>query len=168
MILFVDTTALTLTADGVTTPCIIGRTGAIDAAAKREGDGHTPRGRFALRQALLRPDRGFGLPVSPLPWRWLERDDGWSDDPADAAYNTAVRLPHPFSAEQLWRGDGLYDVIVPLGYNDAPPVAGRGSAIFLHCTDAAHPVTAGCVAVHREALLALLPWLTPNDWIDIA
>ncbi len=115
MILRVDTAALTLTADGVTTPCRIGRTGSIAAADKREGDGHTPRGRFALRQALLRPDRGIAAPVTGLPWRWLARDDGWSDDPADPAYNTLVRHPHPFSAEHLWRDDGLYDVIVAAG-----------------------------------------------------
>ncbi len=168
MILSVDSRTLTLTADGVRTACRLGRTGPIDAAGKREGDGHTPRGRFALREALIRPDRGLGLPVSPLPWRWLTRDDGWSDDPQDPAYNTAVRLPHPFSAERMWRDDGLYDIVIPLGYNDDPPVPGLGSAIFLHCTAPGHPVTAGCVAIEREALLALLPWLTPNDAIDIA
>ena len=167
MILRVDTAALTLTADGVATPCLIGRTGAIAAAAKREGDGHTPRGKFALRAALLRPDRGLVAPVTTLPWRWLAPDDGWSDDPADPVYNTAVRHPHPFSAEHLWRDDGLYDIIVPLGYNDDPPAPGRGSAVFLHCTTPGHPTTAGCVAIDREALLALLPWLTSNDWIDI-
>lgn len=167
MRLTVDTAALTLTADGVTTPCIIGRTGPIAAAAKREGDGHTPRGSFALRQALLRPDRGIAMPATVLPWRWLDPADGWSDDPADPAYNTLIRHPHAFSAEHLWRDDGLYDVIVPLGYSDAPPIAGRGSAIFLHCTAPGHATTAGCVAIDREALLALLPWLTPDDRIDI-
>ena len=167
MNLHVDTAALTLTADGVSTPCIIGRTGAIAAADKREGDGRTPRGRFALREVLLRPDRGLAVPATALPWRWLAPADGWSDDPTDPAYNTAVRHPHPFSAEHLWRDDGLYDVLIPLGYNDVAPVAGRGSAIFLHCTDAGQPVTAGCVAVQRDALLALLPWLRPNDWIEI-
>lgn len=168
MNLQVDCTALTLTADGVTTPCRIGRTGPIAAAAKREGDGHTPRGAFALREILLRPDRGLAPPATALSWRWLDPADGWSDDPADPAYNTLVTHPHRFSAEHLWRDDGLYDVILPLGYNDAPPVPGLGSAIFLHCTAPGHPATAGCVAVDREALLALLPWLTPADRITIA
>ncbi len=172
MILRVDTAALTLTADGVTTPCRIGRSGPVAADAKREGDGHTPLGRWALREVLLRPDRGLAVPVprkaGALPWRWLTPDDGWSDDPADPAYNRPVKHPHAFSAEQLWRDDGLYDVIIPLGYNDDPPVPHRGSAIFLHCTAPAHPVTAGCVAVDRDALLILLPFLGPDDWIDIA
>ncbi len=167
MILVVDTAARTLSADGAVAPCRIGRAGAVAAGAKREGDGCTPLGSFALREVLLRPDRGLDPPVTALPWRWLARDDGWSDDPADPAYNRPVRHPHAFSAEQLWRDDGLYDVIVPLGYNDAPPVPGRGSAIFLHCTDPAHPVTAGCVAIDREALLALLPLLGPTDRLEI-
>ena len=153
-------------ADGVTTPCLIGRNGSVAATAKHEGDGRTPLGRWALRSALLRPDRVAPL-VSLLPWRWLHRDDGWSDDPADPAYNTAVRHPHVFSAEHLWRDDGLYDLIVVLGYNDAPPVPGRGSAIFLHCIAAGHPATAGCVAIERNALEALLPHLAATDSIDI-
>ncbi len=168
MILTVDTAALTLTADGVTTPCRIGRTGGIAADAKREGDGHTPLGNFALREVLLRPDRGLAAPETALPWRWLDPADGWSDDPADPAYNTRVRHPHGFSAEHLWRDDGLYDVIVPIGWNDAPVVPGRGSAIFLHCTAPGHPVTAGCVAVDRDALVALLPFLDAGARIDIA
>lgn len=166
MILMVDTKMLTLTADGVTTPCTIGRSGATAAADKREGDGRTPRGRWAIRSALLRPDR-VSPPMTALPWRWLDPADGWSDDPKDPAYNTRVRHPHAFSAEHLWRDDGLYDLIVELGYNDAPAVPGKGSAIFLHCMIAGRP-TAGCVAIDREALEALLPHLAPGDAINIA
>ena len=103
MILHVDTIAHTLTAAGIAVPCVIGRAGAVAAAAKREGAGATPRGRFALRAALVRPDRGLAAPATPLPWRWLAPADGWSDDPADPAYNTAVIHPHPYSAERLWR-----------------------------------------------------------------
>lgn len=166
MILMVDTKMLTLTADGVTTPCTIGRSGATAAADKREGDGCTPRGRWAIRSALLRPDR-VSPPMTALPWRWLDPADGWSDDPKDPAYNTRVRHPHAFSAEHLWRDDGLYDLIVELGYNDAPAVPGKGSAIFLHCMIAGRP-TAGCVAIDREALEALLPHFAPGDAINIA
>jgi len=167
VILHVDTASLTLTADGVTTPCLIGRAGPIAADRKREGDGHTPLGTFALRRVLLRPDRGLGVPSGGLRWRWLTPADGWSDDPADPAYNREVPHPHTFSAERLWRDDGQYDVIVPVGFNDAPSAPGRGSAIFLHCTAAGHPATAGCVAVAREALVALLPFLTQDSRIAI-
>ena len=166
MILTVDTAALTFAADGVTTQCAIGRHGATPAADKREGDGRTPAGRFALRSALLRPDR-VARPETALPWRWLDPADGWSDDPADPAYNTLVRHPRALSAEHLWRNDGLYDIIVTLGHNDAPPVPGMGSAIFLHCASPDFGPTDGCVAIAREALEALLPHLSTADWIAI-
>ncbi len=141
--------------------CAIGRSGAIAAADKREGDGATPLGEWPIRGVLLRPDRGIAPPAR-LPWRWLRPDDGWSDDPRDPAYNRPVRHPHPFSAERLWREDGLYDAIVWLGHNGDPPVAGRGSAIFLHLL-ADKDFTEGCVAVSREAMAALLAKLAPGD-----
>ncbi|MDO6416020.1 L,D-transpeptidase family protein [Sphingomonas sp. BIUV-7] len=145
--------------------CSIGRGGTIAAADKSEGDGATPLGDWPIRGVLLRPDRVAPLSLA-LPWRWLRRDDGWSDDSADPAYNRPIRHPHPYSAERLWRDDGLYDAIVILGHNDAPAVAGAGSAIFLHCwRDGA--TTEGCVAIARDALLTLLPALRPGDLLRI-
>ena len=84
----------------------------------------------------------------------------------DPAYNRPVRHPHGFSAEHLWRQDGLYDVVIVLGHNDAPPVPKLGSAIFLHCWRDGAP-TEGCVAMAREDLLALLVELAPGDRITI-
>jgi L,D-peptidoglycan transpeptidase YkuD (ErfK/YbiS/YcfS/YnhG family) len=77
-----------------------------------------------------------------------------------------VRHPHRFSAERLWRDDGAYDAVVVLGYNDVVPRPGAGSAIFLHCTDFARP-TEGCVAIAREALIALLSRIDPGQAIEI-
>ena len=153
---------------GQTYDCALGRNGA--AADKREGDGATPFGRFALREIRYRADR-LTLPATSLRATPIGPGDGWCDDPTDAAYNCAVALPHRASAEHMWRDDGLYDLLVILGHNDAPPVAGRGSAIFLHCasTDADGGLgpTEGCVALPRDTLLALAPRLTPEMMIDI-
>ena len=151
----VDSAARTVRLGDDTVACAIGRGGACSAADKREGDGCTPLGRWPIRAALLRPDRGLAPPAQ-LPWRWLQADDGWSDDPRDPAYNRPVRHPHGFSAERLWREDALYDAIVVLGHNDAPPVPGAGSAIFLHLRGCAEggDATEGCVAMVR--LLARL------------
>ena len=165
MILRVDTAALLFHAGDDVLPCLIGRGGACLAEAKREGDGCTPIGRWPLRGALVRHDRVSPLAL-PLPWRRIDPADGWSDDPADPAYNRPVTHPHRFSAERLWREDGAYDVIIPLGYNDAPPHVGAGSAIFLHCTDFIRP-TEGCIAVARDALIALLPRLSTADAVEI-
>ncbi|WP_062732458.1 L,D-transpeptidase family protein [Sphingobium abikonense] len=144
--------------------CTIGRGGACVAADKREGDGCTPIGRWPLRGVLLRLGRVTAGNIH-LPWRWVRADDGWSDDGADLAYNRPVRLPRAFSAESLIRSDDAYDVIVVLGHNDAPPVAGQGSAIFFHLSEG-RP-TAGCVAVERADMLRLLPLLRPGDVMDI-
>ncbi len=165
MIVAVDTATRILRAGEITVPCSIGRSGAVAAEAKREGDGATPLGTWPVRALLLRPDR-VGRPEARLPWRWLRPGDGWSDGVDDPVYNRPVRHPHPYSAEALWRDDGLYDVIVVLGHNDSPPLAGAGSAIFLHCWNEAKP-TEGCVAIERGALLALLGRLGPGDVLEI-
>lgn len=166
MNLHVDAAAHALYANDRIIACGIGRPGALPAADKREGDGATPLGRWPIRAVLLRPDR-VAAPSTALPWRWLRSDDGWSDDPVDPAYNRPVRHPHGHSAERLWREDELYDVIVVLGHNDAPPQPGRGSAIFLHCWREGAP-TEGCVAIEKRELLALLPRLRRGDLVEIA
>ncbi|PZU12022.1 L,D-transpeptidase family protein [Sphingomonas sp.] len=146
--------------------CSLGRSGPIAAVDKREGDGATPLGDWPIRGLLLRPDRIAPIRTA-LPWRWIRADDGWSDDAADPAYNRPVRHPHTHSAERLWREDPLYDLIVILGHNDAPPAAGMGSAIFLHCwRDRA--TTEGCVAVAKTDLIALVERLAPGDVLRIA
>lgn len=151
--LTVDAGARTIQIGDNIVACILGRSGTRAATDKREGDGATPIGRWPIRGALLRPDRCL-LPPAHLPWRWLRENDGWSDDPRDPAYNRPVSHPHAFSAERLWREDGLYDAILLLGHNDDPPVAGLGSAIFLHLREG--DVTEGCVAVPRETMAELL------------
>mgnify|MGYP003671211160 CR=1 FL=1 len=140
-------------------PCALGHGGV--AAVKREGDGVTPAGRFPLRRLYYRPDR-VDRPVCGLETVALSPDDGWCDDPADAAYNRPVLLPHAASHERLWRWDGLYDLIVPLGYNDEPTIAGAGSAIFLHIAQPDFSPTEGCVALARADLLAILAKVGPG------
>lgn len=133
--------------------CALGRSGI--RVDKREGDGATPAGVFPLREVLYRADR-IARPATALPVRPLEPHDGWCDAPTDARYNKLVRLPYPASAEQLWRADRVYDLIVVVGYNDAPVVPGKGSAIFLHVARPNYAPTAGCVAFARSHLLRIL------------
>ncbi len=122
---------------------------------KREGDGATPAGRLPLRRVLYRADR-VARPKTILPAEPIAPEDGWCDDPAEPAYNTRVRLPHPGSHEELWRRDGVYDVVGVLGWNDRPAVRGAGSAIFLHVSAADGSPTEGCVALALPDLLRLL------------
>jgi L,D-peptidoglycan transpeptidase YkuD (ErfK/YbiS/YcfS/YnhG family) len=133
---------------------------------KHERDGATPAGTYPLVSILYRPDR-VEPPSSQLPVKPLAPSDGWVDEPADANYNRPVSLPYPASAEQMWREDDLYDVLVVIGYNMEPVVPGAGSAIFLHIATPDLAPTAGCVAVRREILLRLLPLLGPGSQIAI-
>lgn len=162
--LTVDTAARAIRLDDWTAPCRIGRSGMCAARDKREGDGCTPLGRWPVRGVLLRPGTGFSIPRH-LPWRWVRPNDGWSDDIADPAYNRPVVHPHPFSAEKLWKADGVYDAILILGHNDAPPIPGMGSAIFLHLIGKGD--TEGCVAVSPDMMQLILETLRPADDLTI-
>ncbi len=144
--------------------CALGKGGL--TSNKREGDGATPIGRFTARELLFRRDR-VASPKTGLASRAINVDAGWSDDPADPEYNRQVRRPHRFSHEILYREDGLYDLIVPLGYNDAPPVSGLGSAIFLHVARNDYEPTEGCVAVDRADLIDILYYLEIGDAVVV-
>lgn len=146
--------------------CALGRAGVCPAADKQEGDGATPAGLWPLRSLLWRPDR-VPTPSSRLPARAIEVDDGWCDAPADLAYNRPVRLPYPASAERMWRDDGLYDLVVVLGYNDAPVIPGAGSAIFMHVARPGYAPTEGCIALALEDLADLVGRAGPGDVVRV-
>jgi L,D-peptidoglycan transpeptidase YkuD (ErfK/YbiS/YcfS/YnhG family) len=147
--------------------CHIGRTGLAAKGEKREGDLKTPTGKFPLRFCYWRPDRFDAPPPTALPLLPLAPDDGWCDDATHALYNQPVKLPFDGRHEKLWRSDHVYDLIIPLGYNDAPAVPGLGSAIFLHLARHDGIGTEGCVALKRDDLLALLPQLGTGTQVDI-
>jgi len=132
-----------------------------------EGDGITPRGTFPVREIFYRADR-IAKPVTALPLRATQKNDGWCDAPDDPNYNRPVTLPHPASAEQMWREDHLYDLVVVLGYNDNPVVPGRGSAIFLHLARTDFSATHGCVALAYDDALAAVAQLVPGDQVVIS
>ena len=146
-------------------PCALGRTGTV--IIKREGDGGTPVGRMRLVGLCIRRDHLPG-PASTVPSRPIRRRDGWCDDPRDGRYNRPVRLPVSASAEILWRGDRLYDVVGILDWNLRPRIRRRGSAIFLHlCRPGLH-ATEGCIALRRADLIRLLAICGPRPVFDVA
>lgn len=151
---------------GRTVPCALGRAGVVDAGDKREGDGCSPLGVFALKEVLYRADRG-PPPTTALPARPIEPEDGWCDAPEDPNYNRKIRHPYPTSAERLFREDEVYDLLVVLGYNTDPVTPGRGSAIFLHLAREGYPGTEGCVALARADLLDLLAQAGPEAALEI-
>ena len=131
----------------------IGRAGV--TLHKQEGDGATPAGLMALRRVMYRADR-LPVPAAAVPREPIGARDGWCDDPAQADYNRRVTLPHPGSAEELWRSDPLYDIVGVLDWNLSPVQPGGGSAIFLHVARPDLSPTDGCVALPLPDLLELL------------
>ncbi|MCK9513984.1 MAG: L,D-transpeptidase family protein [Pigmentiphaga sp.] len=162
----VDTSSGRLFFRGEWHRAVIGRGGAVAAETKREGDGATPLGRYRILGALLRPGR-VAAPETALPWRWLRPWDGWSDDPADPAYNRPVAHPHGYRAERLWRDKHVYDVILVTDHNGGPPIPGLGSAIFLHLARPDWRPTEGCVAMARQTMLDILPRLAAGAPLEI-
>ncbi|CAE7858274.1 unnamed protein product [Symbiodinium necroappetens] len=146
--------------------CAIGRGGTVPALAKREGDGATPLGAWAMESLFWRPDRG-AKPDCGLPARPLAPGDGWCDAPLDPAYNSLVQRPYPASHEALWRADALYDLLVVLDHNRHPALPFAGSAIFLHCARPGYPPTAGCVALARGDLERVLAGARPGDRVVV-
>lgn len=120
-----------------------------------------------MRRVFFRPDR-LAPPETRLPVQHLTPQMGWCDDPASPDYNTAVALPFAARHETLWREDALYDLVVVLGYNDAPPVAGLGSAIFLHLARPDYSPTEGCVATDSRSFLGLVGAAAPGDRLVIS
>jgi len=145
--------------------CTIGRNGV--TAFKREGDGGTPRGAFALLSGYRRQDRVARTP-SALRLKATHPDDLWCDDVHHGMYNRHVRAPFSGRHEKLWRQDCLYDVCLVLDYNTTPRLRGRGSAIFFHLMDENAGPTEGCIAVRLNDMRKVLRRLASGAIVEIA
>ena len=89
----------------------------------------------------------------------------WSRSPPTRAGATTRRIPAttassvyptPPATSNLWRDDGVYDIVGVLGWNDAPVIRGLGSAIFLHIARPDYAPTEGCIALAGSDLRELL------------
>ena len=134
--------------------------------AKKEGDRATPAGTFPLPCGMYRRDR-IKLPNTDLPMTPLREVHAWVDDPGDPKYNQLVELPYPSHTEELWRHDGIYDLLVVVGYNMNPTHPGAGSAIFLHIARSDFSPTNGCIALSRDMLLQLISLLGSDSTLTI-
>jgi len=122
---------------------------------KREGDGATPVGRYALTALKIRRDRVIG-PRSGVPAAPIRADDAWSEEPRSGNYNRLIRRSGDNPGDRLTRDDRLYDIVGILDWNIRPRVSYRGSAIFLHLCRPNYGPTAGCIALEPDDLKRLL------------
>ena len=97
---------------------------------------------------------GTRLPYTPVsePWKCV-------DDPGSKHYDKildrrTVEVDWK-SAEDMRRGDDLYTWTIDVAHNPGH-VPGNGSCIFLHVWGGAKSSTAGCTAMDRTTLAALL------------
>jgi len=133
--------------------------------SKREGDGRSPAGIFTIGPAFgTAPACKTGLDYRPM-----TADDWCIDDASSPHYNRIVAASEVGAAavagstEPMRRdihrdGDRSYDLGFVIGHNcDCEP--GAGSCIFAHLTGDPAAPTAGCIAMTKPELGALLAWL---------
>ncbi len=150
-------------------PCTVGTGGLVAASLKREGDRRTPIGVFPLRYGFFDmsawPDfpRGLTFPFVPLVPDMIWEEGGPN-------YNRLVWAENGERTDKRLarlREEPLFTIAIPIGYNDAVPEAGRGSALFIHAARSDGSGTAGCVGVKPEHLLEFVRRLEPGMVIDI-
>ena len=141
--------------------CAVGKNGF--ATNKQEGDNCSPIGLFPLREVFYKNQR----PHTNLPCKQINEFDGWCDDINHIDYNKHIKLPHPARHEKMLRDDGLYDYVVVIGYNDAPIIKAKGSAIFMHIARPNYEGTEGCIALKEADLLEILAGIDANSVIEI-
>lgn len=146
--------------------CALGKKGVINAVDGREGDQKTPAGLYHLKYGYYRADR-LSKPESAIPFTELEENDGWCDQVGDPHYNQAIKHPINVSAEELWRQDNLYNIILVTSHNDGPERSDLGSAIFVHVARKGYQPTMGCIAFEQQDLLTILKDAGPNSMIRV-
>jgi L,D-peptidoglycan transpeptidase YkuD (ErfK/YbiS/YcfS/YnhG family) len=141
---------------------VTARIGSAGVGRASESTTRTPAGVFSLTEAFGRQ----GDPGTGLPYRAVDGDDWWVSDVASPRYNQYAQcapgtcdFSEPAS-ENLAAAGAVYDYAVVIDYNRGG-TPGAGSAFFLHVTNGAP--TAGCVAIDRGSLVALMRWLDPGS-----
>ena len=138
-----------------------GRPAGREGPVKREGDGASPAGAFAIRRAY-----GYAKDASsPLGYQPLDASWKCVDDPASAQYTKifdAAGMQKDWkSAEEMRRKDELYKWVVDIAHNPSA-TPGNGSCIFLHVWRGPDSATVGCTAMEEAQLKTLIETLDPT------
>ena len=127
---------------------------------KREGDGKSPAGVFAIGTAFgFAPSAQFKLPYLPL-----RETTECVDDTASAFYNQIVEraAASDWKSSEKMRAVPQYQWGAFVSHN-TPAHAGSGSCIFLHIWSGPQSTTTGCTAMREADLLTLLHWIDPKQ-----
>jgi D-alanyl-D-alanine dipeptidase len=145
-----------------------------DEPVKREGDGRSPAGVFAIG-GVYGYDKEFSG-TTTLPYQQVDRKWRCVNDSASTHYNRVLDsegIEKDWKeAEQMRRRDELYRLVVPIDHNailGGKPEAEAGSCIFLHVWRRAGKPTIGCTAMPHDKLEGLASWLdTPAKPVLVA
>jgi L,D-peptidoglycan transpeptidase YkuD (ErfK/YbiS/YcfS/YnhG family) len=132
---------------------------------KREGDGRSPAGVFAIGKA-------FGYPAqvaTGLEYEAMDASDWCVDVPGSSLYNRIVDArevgaaavkgsSEPMRRDLLANGDQRYRIGFVIEHNAAGSDRG-GSCIFAHVWKSPDDATSGCTAMSDADMQALLGWL---------
>ncbi|MDC1154894.1 L,D-transpeptidase family protein [Candidatus Pelagibacter sp.] len=144
--------------------CSIGRYGF--TKKKTEGDKKTPCGLFKIGNLYYRSDRN-DKPVTKLKCIPIKKSMGWCDDPKNKKnYNRLIKIKKGIGHEKMYRKNQIYDLLIPVKYNTKKPIAGKGSAIFIHLTNN-YKKTLGCIAINKNDFLILLKLINKKTKIKI-
>ena len=130
---------------------------------KREGDGKSPAGVFALTAAFGYGPRPAGV---RLPYIVARPGIEAVDDPHSRYYNRIVdraRIAQAdwHSSETMRLPGDEYRLGVVVAHNPRC-LPGAGSCIFLHVASGSHRGTAGCTAMPLRDIAELQRWLDPG------
>ena len=148
----------------IKTQVYIGRNGA--TKNKIEGDGKTPIGEFELGYILGTHANTTNL--NGLRYVQITKNMYWIDDPKSKYYNQLVNI---LDVEKDWNSaEHLIDYPIQYEYlieikTNPNNIPGKGSAIFLHCTN--NKPTVGCIAVDREIMKKLIENIDEQTKIEI-
>lgn len=142
------------------------------ATVKREGDGRSPAGVFAIG-GLWVTNKNYVKHHRSIPYVKVGPNDLWvSDVNYPKLYNRHIRLDHPARTEwelreQMRQTDYAHSIKLLICHNTAErrggPVVGAGSSIFFHIwrKNGGSP-TAGCTAMAEANLRAIIARLHPS------
>ncbi|KTD24598.1 L,D-transpeptidase family protein [Legionella maceachernii] len=140
-----------------TVKAVIGKSGVAPIGKKREGDLKTPAGLYSLGEAF-----GFQPLALKMDYKYITPDDKYVDDVNSKDYNHWVNGKTEAKSYEFMHVK-FYKMGIVVNYNKDPIVPGAGSAIFMHLWKSANTPTAGCIAMDKQHLLAILLWLDKNQ-----
>lgn len=134
---------------------------------KYEKDGKTPLGEFNLGIVMgIYPENEVEK-SNEIIYKKITDKMYWVDDPESNYYNKLVKdisLKDWNSAEHLVDYKVQYEYLIEIKTN-LKNIKGKGSAIFLHCSNGNN--TDGCIAVDKEIMKKLIKHIDKNTKVVI-